>query len=122
MSEFKKIPITGPAFSLMISVPAAPGTYVTYALFQLSGYIRDNNISPLSQNPKGFISRARTCVGQKEAYVTYVGGDGRRAIMVQTRANNRQKQGYFRNKPCDLLGFLHLKARKTGNRIFAKSY
>jgi hypothetical protein len=68
-------------FSLMISVPAAPGTYVTYALFQLSGYIRDNNIPP-SLNPEWFISRARTCVGQKEAYVTYVGGDGRRAIMV----------------------------------------
>jgi hypothetical protein len=42
MSEFKKIPIPGQVFILMFSVPAAPGTY---ALFQLSGYIRDNNIS-----------------------------------------------------------------------------
>ncbi len=58
-----------------------PGTYVTYAHFQLSGYIRDNNIPLSLKTPKGFISRARTCVGQKEAYVTYVGGDGSRAIM-----------------------------------------
>ena len=72
--------ITGQAFGLMFRVPAAPGTYVTYALFQLSGYIRDNNIL-LSLNQEGFISRARTCVGQKEAYVTYVSGDGRLEIM-----------------------------------------
>jgi len=81
MSEFKKFLITGQVFSLMISVPAAPGTYVTYALFQLSAYIRDNNIPLSLKTPKGFISRARTCVGQKEAYVTYVGSDGGRAIM-----------------------------------------
>jgi hypothetical protein len=74
MSESNKILTISQVFSLMISVPAASGTYVTYALFQLSGYIRYNNI-PLSKNPAGFISRARTCVGQKEAYVTYVGGD-----------------------------------------------
>ena len=57
MSEFKKFLITGLVFSLMISIPAAPGTYVTYALFKLSGYIRGNSI-PLSLNPAGFISRA----------------------------------------------------------------
>ncbi len=95
MSEFKKILITGLVFSLMISVPAAPGTYVTYVHFQLSGYIRDNNIPLSLKTPKGFISRARTCVGQKEAYVTYVGGAGGLAIMGETRANNSQKQGVF---------------------------
>lgn len=82
MSEFKKILITGQAFSLMISDPAVPGTYVTYAHFQLSGYIRDNNILLSLKTRKGLShARVRACVGQKEAYVTYVGGDGSRAIM-----------------------------------------
>jgi hypothetical protein len=81
MSEFEKSLIIGQVFSLMFSDPAAPGTYVTYALFQLSGYIRHNNIPLSLTTPKGFISRARTCVGQKETYVTYVGGDGGWAIM-----------------------------------------
>ena len=80
----------------MISVPAPPGTYVTYALFQLSAYIRDN-IIPLSlKTPKGFISRARTCVGQKDVYVNeYIGGDGGRTIMGETSGNNSQKPGVF---------------------------
>jgi hypothetical protein len=40
MSESRKILTISQAFSRMFSVSAAPGTYVTYALFQLSGYIR----------------------------------------------------------------------------------
>jgi len=42
--------------------------------------------------------------------------------MDEIGAKSVQKQGYSRKKPCELLGFLHLKAGKTRKRIFDESY